>query len=666
VPGDETINKKNRIKLSSLTILVSYGLIFLTILLIGGISLYATYRYATETSAHTMDQTLTSAESNVERRISSMKKELAVEGANIPVLREGKSVEELSAILAAAAGDSDYVEFSLANIYGVTYNSNGQINISDREYFIQAMEGTPYVSSPLDSRRDDQKYMMAASKLTDDSGIVFGLLPVDVFLAAVESVTLGETGFIFALDKYGVVIAYPDDAVVAAESDFLQLEEAGLGQPGFFAALGETTPEMVSGASGTAELTAGGKTYLVSYRPIEGPEQWSIGAVVPKDELFANFNSIRNITLIVLVFMLIAGFIAAMVLAKTLTAPIVSITKRIALLAEGNLHAGIDVRTVTKEHHDLSINLEVTLNYLKRYIDDIDHVLSGIADGNLATESRIEYKGDFVEIGKALEKILNNLGVTINIIAQSTESISTGSVEIAESTRSLLTGSMEAANSIRNIDVNIDNIEGNLTKTVADTTDASAMANQARQTALDGNAKMRELLGSIDDINKAAEAIQQINRAINDIAFQTNILSLNAAVEAARAGGAGRGFAVVANEVSMLAGKCAKAADDTAALIGDVLKAAQTGTASAAGTAATLNRIVEQSEKVSGIMSALSDGAVKQANEMNEVGRDVARLSAVTDSTSAAAAEFAETSRSFEQQATTLERIVTSFKLRKK
>jgi methyl-accepting chemotaxis protein len=666
VSGDESSKGKNRIKLSTLTILVSYGLIFLTIILIGGISLFATYRYAVETSAHTMEQKLTSAESNVERRVDSMKKELAVENANIALLKDNKSVSELRALLAVGAASSDYIEFTLADENGFTYDSDGKINISDREYFTQAMRGTPYVSSPLLSRRDDKTYMMAGLKLPDGKGIVFGTLPIDVFLAAVESVTLGNTGFVFVIDKYGVVIAYRDVAAVEAETTFSELEKTATDESEFFGMLAKTTPDMTAGESGTVELESGGKAYLVSYRPVEGPEQWSLGAVVPKDELFANFNSIRNITLIVLVVMLIAGFIAAMLLSRTLSAPIVSITRRLALLAEGNLHAGVDVRTVTKEHHNLHTNLEVTINYLKRYIDDIDHVLSGIADGNLATESRIEYKGDFADIGNALGKILNNLGVTINIIAQSTESISTGSVQISESTQSLLTGSMEAANSIRNIDVSIDNIEGNLTKTVTDTTDASNMANQARQTALDGNAKMQELLGSIDDINKAAEAIQQINRAINDIAFQTNILSLNAAVEAARAGVAGRGFAVVANEVSMLAGKCAKAAGDTAALINDVLKAAQMGTASAAETAETLNRIVEQSEKVNQIMSALSDGAVKQANEMNEVGRDMARLSAVTDSTSAAAAEFAETSRSFEQQATALERIVTSFQLRRK
>jgi methyl-accepting chemotaxis protein len=225
---------------------------------------------------------------------------------------------------------------------------------------------------------------------------------------------------------------------------------------------------------------------------------------------------------------------------------------------------------------------------------------------------------------------------------------------------------MDAAGSIKNIDVSIENMGSNLTDTVTDTTEASNMAGLARQTALDGNAKMQELLGSIDDINKAAEKVQQINRAIDDIAFQTNILSLNAAVEAARAGAAGRSFAVVADEVSMLAGKCAKASKDTAALIDDVLKAAQSGTASAAGTATTLSSIVEQSEKVNQIMSALSDRAIKQANEMKEVGNDMERLSSVTIATSSASEEFAETSRSFEQQATALERIVASFKLRKR
>jgi methyl-accepting chemotaxis protein len=429
--------------------------------------------------------------------------------------------------------------------------------------------------------------------------------------------------------------------------------------------LSKATPDMIAGKSETVELDSGGDTYLVSYRPVEGPEGWSVGAVVPKQELFANFNSIRDITLTVIGVMLIIGLIAAFLVARVLSRPVVRATERIVSLAEGDLHTAANIKTLTKEHAHLNESLEYTINYLKRYIDDIDYVLGEIANGHLDVESRIEYKGSFVNIGLALGKIIDTLGETISIISESTESISAGSVQISKSAQSLLTGSLDAAGSIKNIDVNIENIGDNLADTVADTTDASTMADLARQTAIDGNAKMQELLNSIDGINKAAEAIQHINKTIDDIAFQTNILSLNAAVEAARAGNAGRGFAVVADEVSMLAGRCAKAAGDTAELIDDVLKAARAGTASAAETAETLNRIVEQSEKVNKIISALSDGAVKQANEMSEVGRDMERLSSVTTATSATSEEFAETSKSFEQQAVALEHVVASFKLRR-
>jgi hypothetical protein len=144
---------KGKIKLSAFIIFIFYGLIFLTIILIGGISLFATFRYAEDTGAQTMDQKLTAAESNVERMTDSLKRELAVEGTNPVVLDHSLPVDFRSDVFAEAAEKSDFIEFSVALSNGITYNSGGQINISDRDYFIKAIEGAPYISSPLMSRR---------------------------------------------------------------------------------------------------------------------------------------------------------------------------------------------------------------------------------------------------------------------------------------------------------------------------------------------------------------------------------------------------------------------------------------------------------------------------------------------------------------------------------
>ncbi|MDR2162629.1 MAG: methyl-accepting chemotaxis protein [Clostridiales Family XIII bacterium] len=666
---------KKKIRLKSLILLNVYALVLITVALVGGTDMATTYNDAVETTRSNLDYLSVTSVGNVERRVDNVKQELQIEGTNPVVKDHSLPVEERAEMLLAACDHSYFEEFTVARADGVTYNGGGKITIADREYFRKAMDGTPYISSPLVKRLGGGLVMMAAARLDDGNGAMFGVISVDTFREAIQDIKLGESGFAFVLDKYGTVILHPDDDVIAGMMTFEKLSEAGIGDTVRLAALAPLTETMTAGETGVTEIDAAGTKYFVAYRPVSGPESWSLGVIVPKDEMLGNFYALTRTSLIALVVMLILGFFLALRLSTTLSRPLVLVSERLRRLSEGDLHTDYETdgpaaraarsqkADPAREYLELRESVTNTVSYLNSYIEDIDHVLGNIADGNLDVSSGIAYKGDFVGIEKSLRHILGTLNATMHTISMSSGTVLAGSKQISTSAQSLRDGSIDAASSIKSIKQSMSRINDSFADVVAETTNAGSLAALAGETAVDGNTKMRELLTTIEGISRAAESIQLINKAIDEIAFQTNILALNAAVEAARAGNAGRGFTVVADEVRTLANKCAEASNNTAKLIDSVLGAISDGTVSAAETAAILERIVEHSHRVRESISALTDTAAKQAGEMDEVSRDIDRISAVTGSVSLASEEFAATSRSFESQAASLEQVIASFRV---
>jgi methyl-accepting chemotaxis protein len=208
-------------------------------------------------------------------------------------------------------------------------------------------------------------------------------------------------------------------------------------------------------------------------------------------------------------------------------------------------------------------------------------------------------------------------------------------------------------------------VNDSINATVSDTTTAGTLSAAAKQTATDGTGKVDHLLSSIDEITSAASSIERINNVVEEIAFQTNILALNAAIEAARAGVAGKGFAVVADEVRSLAAKSAQASADTSVLISQVLAAISEGSISAGDAAKTFDEIKAGVEKVDEIITSVYQSSELQAHQIADLNSDIDRISSVTDASSAASNELAETSKGFESQAGRLSHIVARFNLKK-
>jgi len=179
-----------------------------------------------------------------------------------------------------------------------------------------------------------------------------------------------------------------------------------------------------------------------------------------------------------------------------------------------------------------------------------------------------------------------------------------------------------------------------------------------------GNEQMHNMLQAMNEINEASNNIAKIMKVIDNIAFQTNILSLNASVEAARAGVHGQGFAVVADEVRALANKSADAAAEIAEMIENSIAKISIGTQIASETANELENIVSGIDEVADIMTNIADVTKAQAESITQVSNGISQISNAVQSNSATSEECAASSVELSEQARLLADRINFYKLR--
>lgn len=268
-------------------------------------------------------------------------------------------------------------------------------------------------------------------------------------------------------------------------------------------------------------------------------------------------------------FIMIAGAIvtvsaiavfAALFLTKKMTRPIKSITEAAAKIADGHFDVNVE-RTSNDDIGDLAENFGKTTIRLRDYvgyISEISSVLNQIADGNLDISLTLDYKGQFAKLKTALDNITSSLNSTLVEIDRAADQVATGADQVSVGAQSLAAGSTQQAGSIQELSATIVDISGEIKKNAEEAELVNNNMNSIGTEANLSNQRMNDMLAAMQDINKNTDEISEIIKTIEDIAFQTNILVLNASIEAALAGKAGKGFSVVADEVRTLAGKSAE------------------------------------------------------------------------------------------------------------
>lgn len=398
---------------------------------------------------------------------------------------------------------------------------------------------------------------------------------------------------------------------------------------------------------------------LADYKSTKGDSE--------SDRLSSVGQSMLIISIIVIALSLIMASVFAVLLARDIGTPIRESSERLVKFAQGDFKSPMPTAKINDETKDLIDAAGDAIGKLNRVIADIDYQLGEMGHGNFDVVSRDEaaYVGDLAAILTSLKNLNASVNDVLLQVDASVEQVNAGGEQVSSGAQALAQGSTEQASSVEELAATINDISNQINATAEHAKTAEEENRTAGEELGVCSGHMNDLVSAMAVISDKSREISKVIKAIEDIAFQTNILALNAAVEAARAGAAGKGFAVVADEVRNLATKSQEAAQSTTILIDETVRAVAEGSRLSEETDQSLQQVVANSEKVLEAVTLISNATAEQSTAVAQVGVGIDQISAVVQTNSATAEESAAASEELSGQANLLKELVGKFTLRR-
>ena len=464
------------------------------------------------------------------------------------------------------------------------------------------------------------------------------------------------------------------DAIIAADSDAQKgqadYEAASKGWKKYRAASDEILQLSREGKQQEAAKLMIGEVY-------EEYKAFTEKLTILRDEFQVELDRAKTVanvcTVIIFIVIVAAGLAIAVVttmiggiITNSITEPVEQIDAAVASLRKGEL-SNVEMLTYESEDElgDTIKNLKEAMGILADYVSEISVEVKAIAQGDLTRngDDITDFLGDFSELKVSLLYILKRFNSTLTEISNLAEHVSSNASEVENASKSLADGATEQAGVIEELNATIDTVVDLAADTAKETQSASARVKASADKANEEKEKMNDLLMEMEHITEISKEIGNIITDIEDIASQTNLLSLNASIEAARAGEAGKGFAVVADQIGKLAADSAKSAVNTRDLIDKTLVEIENGNTITRTTADAFNQIIADMESFAELAENTMEKANSQAESLEQIGQGIEQLSGVVQGNAASSEENTAISINLAEGAAKMHDRVNIFKL---
>ncbi|GFI18495.1 MAG: HAMP domain-containing protein [Lachnospiraceae bacterium] len=528
-------------------------------------------------------------------------------------------------------------------------------DITGRGWYGCITERKTVLTEPYIDSSTGKLILSAAAPVYDADGTVLGAVGMDIALdhmtKIMEEYRIGRNGYMLLLSENGVFLYHP-------QSDIIQknIKEVDISR--------DVADAVNAKSDGFYKYKAGGETKYGALQQA-GETGYIVLSSLPGSEYYEVL--VMMVIALVVIFALGTLLIAVRIRksASNLTKPILELNHTAQQLADGNLDVTINI-TSQNEIGELGSSFQKTVDRLKKYIvyiDETAEVLARLADGKLSVQLKNDYAGEFQKIKTALLNISHSMNEVMMGINDSSERVSVGASELASASQVLAEGAQSQAASIEELAATTTTVAEQVESSRKEAEDSAKATAQATAMIEQNQEKMKQMMNAMDEIHKTSRQVVGIIQTIEEIASQTNLLSLNASIEAARAGEAGKGFAVVADEIGKLALESSKAANNTKELIEISMEEINKGNTIAVSTMDSLKESVSVVDHVNDMIQVTAENAAVQAENMKQLRAGIEDLAHGIQDNSAASQETSATSDELASQAEILNKMVQKFEL---
>ncbi len=520
------------------------------------------------------------------------------------------------------------------------YTSGEGWDVTTREWYKCIDLRKTILTEPYVDSSTGKMILSAVSPVYDDAGAAIGAVGIDISLAHMTDIMrtykIGQGGYILLLSGSGTFLYHPQNDLIQKN-----ITESSISQ--------NVVDAVMSNSNVFLRYTADGVAKYGSVTPA-GETGYIVLSNLPLTEYY--------FMLIIMVIALVAIFAIGIVLialsirksAANLTKPILELNHTAQQLAAGNLDVHLKIDS-EDEIGELGESIKKTVDRLKQYIVYIDEtadVLSHIAEGRLSIH--------LLNISSSMNEVMEGINASSARVTVGSSELASASQLIAESSELQAASVEQLAATTSTVADHVEESHQDAEASAKETEKVTAMIEQNQE-------KMTMMMNAMNEIRQTSQQVVGIIQTIEEIADQTNLLSLNASIEAARAGEAGKGFAVVADEIGKLALESSKAASSTRDLIEISMEEISKGNAIATDAMNSLKESVNAVDHVNEMIKKTAANAAVQAENMEQLRVGIDEIARGIQDNSAASQETSATSEELATQAELLNKMVQKFEL---